>query len=122
MLSTKAFLIRIVVGVLLTLALLAAALYWFVFVYTINVVNLSGQTLTRVQLLMPGITRQLGTMPPGDSRWAFIQPTRDGVPGLSFYVAGQLHREEDKGGYISAADGGRMTVTVQPSSRVTFEY
>ena len=122
MLSTKAFLIRVAVGVLLTLALLAAALYWFVLVYTIKVVNQSGQTLTGVQLLMPGVTRQLGTMPPGGSRWAFIHPTRDGVPGLSFHVSGQLHREEDKGGYISAADGGRMTVSVKPSLRVTFEY
>lgn len=80
MISTKAFLIRVVVGALLTLALLAAALYWFV-VYTIKVVNQSGQILTGVQLLMPGVTRQLGTMPPGGSRWAFISRRRAASPG-----------------------------------------
>lgn len=121
-LSLKALLIRVVVGVLLTLSLLFAATYWFMLVYTIKVANQSGQTLTDVQLLVPGVPRIIGTMPPGDSRWVFAQPKSDGELALSFHAAGKLHLEENSGGYMGAIGGGRIAVIVQPSLRVTFEH
>jgi hypothetical protein len=119
--SLKALLMRVVVGGLLVLSLLFAALYWFMLVYTIKVANQSGQTLTDVQLLVPGVPRLIGTMPPGATRWVFAQPERDGELALSFDAAGKRKLEEDKA-YMGAAGGGRIAVIVQPSLRVTFEH
>lgn len=111
---------RVMISLVILLAL-PALFYFYFLIFFVRVRNESGQTLTNVQLLIPGNPWDIGIMPPGDSRWLFIEPKADDRLALSFATGGQPHRAVDKDIYMGFSGGDGVIVTVQPSLRVKFE-
>lgn len=118
--SALIFLRRLAIS-LVVLSALPALYYCYTLFFFVRVSNESGQTLTSVQLLIPGNPWDIGTMPPGDSRWLFVEPKADDSLALSFATGGQPYRAVDKDIYMGFSGGDAVIVTIQPSLRVKFE-
>ncbi len=110
---------RVMISLVILLAL-PALFYFYFLIFFVRVSNESGQTLTNVQLLIPGSPADLGIIPPSDNRWLFISQR----PMTSWHFPSpeaQPHRAVDKDIYMGFSGGDGVIVTVQPSLRVRFE-
>ena len=85
------------------------------FSVTITVQNTGSATIDSFVVTVPGVTKEMGPIPPGASRRVRIHPTADGAADYTMKESG-VTSTGPLIGYVSAGMGGRCTVGVNGQS------
>ncbi len=102
------------------LAIIAAAIHFYLSITTATVYNKTDQPLAAVEIGFTGKKLWQGDLAAGDSKWVFGIPNQDGILYVSYSLGAQDH--ETACGYVTSGYmSASLTVSILPDGKFNCE-